>query len=129
MSTTKFTVVIPANAEEKLALAELVFAKHLAEGDQSPLNGMKTHKWETSGPSIAEGLLQHKKAEELKKQMDKAYADRDSILNEITITLKASRDILSGVFNQNPRDLGEWGFEVHEPHHKPTTSNGTATTL
>ena len=125
MSGRNIRIEIPKNAEEKLTLSDLCYAKHMNDGASSPLNAMETHKWDSSGPKIAACLALHKRAEELNRQMNQAYADRDALLDEITISLKTSRDILSGIYSQNPTRLGEWGFEVHDTHHSSHTASDT----
>jgi hypothetical protein len=59
-------------------------------------------------------LLLHKKAEELKRQAEEAYRQRDLLLGEITESVKASRDLLQGVYRDTPKTLGEYGFEVDD---------------
>ncbi len=128
MSGKNIRIEIPKNAEEKLTLSDLCYAKHIKDGASSPLNAMEAYKWESSGPKIAACLALHRTAEEFNRQMNQAYAERDALLNGITISLKSSRDILLGIYSQNPFRLGEWGFEVHEAHHASGVSSDTPST-
>jgi hypothetical protein len=44
--------------------------------------------------------------------MELAYRERDLLLTPITETVKASRDLLLGVFRAKPKKLGDWGFKI-----------------
>ncbi|MDR1654327.1 MAG: hypothetical protein LBS01_11925 [Prevotellaceae bacterium] len=64
MSKTNFRVQIPTNAEQMLNLAERVYSKHMALGEESPLNSMVSNTWEQNGVKIAECLAFHRQAED-----------------------------------------------------------------
>lgn len=114
MANPNQRVEIPKNAEEKLDLAAKVYKKHTAMATTSPLNSLQTHTWAVNGPQVATTLTLHLQAEDLKRQAEEAYRKRDLIMNEITESLLASRDLLLGVYRDNPKILGEWGFVVHD---------------
>jgi len=114
MSNSSYRVNIPKNAEELLDLAAKVYQKHIDLADASPLNAMVSHKWSDNGPNVAACLQLHKQAEELKRQAEEAYRQRDLMLVEITESVKASRDLLLGVYRDTPKTLGEYGFEVDD---------------
>jgi hypothetical protein len=63
---------------------------------------------------VATGLTLHQQAEDYKRQAEEAYRKRDLLLAEIAESVKASRDLLLGVYRDNPKILGEWGFEVND---------------
>lgn len=123
MSYKKIRVIIPKNAEEKIALSNLVYAKHVKDEGASPLNALESDKWEVNGPNIETCLAYHNKAEDLRRQMEKAYEDRDALLDSIDNSLLASRDILLGVCRQNPKRIGEWGFVIRESRRAAKSSN------
>jgi len=50
MPNSKPRVNIPTNPAQKLDLAARVYAKHTADGANSPLNAMQYHKWDANGP-------------------------------------------------------------------------------
>ena len=102
-------VSISTNVEELLALAETIFQKHEALGKASPLSSLD---WKTQGPKIVEALAAHKRAEELKRQMEQAYEQRDALLKPIDEIVKQSRDVLKGIYRGEPRKMGEFGFDV-----------------
>jgi len=114
MANSMYRVTIPKNAEELLDLATNIYAKHTELGADSPLNSMQSHKWTDNGPNVAACLAKHKLAEELKRQAEEAYRQRDLQLNEITESVKASRDLLLGVYRDNPKSLGGFGFQVDD---------------
>ena len=114
MANSSYRVNIPKNTEELLDLAAKVYQKHTDLAVASPLNAMVSHKWADNGPNVAPCLQLHKQAEELKRQAEEAYRKRDLMLNDITESVKASRDLLLGVYRQTPKALGEYGFEVND---------------
>ena len=114
MANSLYRVVIPNNAEELLDLATNVYNKHNELGAASPLNAMVSHKWTDNGPKVATCLTLHKLAEELKRQAEETYRLRDLLLAGITESVKASRDVLLGVYRETPKTLGEYGFQVDD---------------
>lgn len=114
MANSSYRVNIPKNTEELLDLAAQVYQKHTDLAAASPLNAMVSHKWADNGPNVAPCLLLHKQAEELKRKAEETYRQRDLMLNNITESVKASRDLLLGVYREIPKTLGEYGFEVSD---------------
>ena len=114
MANPNLRVAIPKNAEEKIDLATKVYKKHTAMAAASPLNSLLTHTWTANGPQVATALTLHLQAEDLMRQAEEAYRKRDLLLGEITESLLASRDLLLGVYRDNPKILGEWGFVVDD---------------
>ena len=113
-------VGIPINVQESLELADIIKKKHLADGEQSPLNSLLDHSWTVAGPQLETCLQHHLRAEELKRQMELAYRERDALLKPISETVRASRDLLMGIYRSSPKRLGEWGFSVSD---RPSRSN------
>ena len=112
MSSNKVRVEIPKNPAQLLALGERIYAKHSDMALTSPLNSMQNHTWEVNGPEVANALTLHQQAEDLQRQTDLAYRKRDLLLAEIDQSVKSSRDLLLGVFRDNPKELNQWGFDV-----------------
>lgn len=119
MANSNYRVVIPTNAEELLDLARLVYAKHVEMAAALPLNIMVSHKWADNGPKVDPCLQLHYKAEELQRQAEEAYKERNLILSELNESVKASRDLLLGVYRETPKTLGEFGFEVNDSVKAP----------
>lgn len=120
MSNPTFRVEIPVNPKDLIDLAALVYKKHTDLGTNSPLNALISHKWSDQGSKVAEAALLHNQAEELKRQSEEATSKRNLLLADIGEMVKASRDLLEGVYRENPRTLGEFGFNVSESAHKST---------
>lgn len=125
MANSNVRVVIPSNAIDLLQLAAAIYAKHLADGDASPLNMMQANKWTDNGPKIAEGITYHNQAEELKGQASLKIGQRDLLVPDVNESVKASRDVLLGVFRNNPRELISWGFTVNDTPKAAKKPNST----
>jgi hypothetical protein len=119
MANPNFRVEIPKKPGQLIDLAGSINQKHQDDKEQSPLNAMRVHKWEDNGPKIATCLDHHKKAENLRLQMEEEYRKRDLLLIDLVNSVKASRDILLGVCRDNPKVMGEWGFQVNDTPRSP----------
>jgi hypothetical protein len=106
----KQRVEIPKKAKELLDLALKIFNKHSKDGPTSKLNILN---WDVVGPTIATAIEKHNLAEDLNRQRDKAYEERDILLKNIEASIKSSRDVLTGVYSSEMKNLGEWGFNVY----------------
>ncbi len=111
---TKVRVSIPANVQEAIELAGMVRTKHEADGANSPLKTLQDNNWTDISEKLDACEQQHLKAEELRRQMELAYRERDALFKPISETLRASRDLLMGVYRAQPKKLGEWGFRVSD---------------
>jgi hypothetical protein len=106
----KKRVKIPAsNPVQLLDLAKKVQSKHLADGDASLL---KVLKWSEITPTLETAVLNHEKAQRLKREMVQAYQQRNLRIQEIINAVRDSRDILTGAYKKEMKVLGEWGFDV-----------------
>lgn len=114
MSNSRPRVKIPKNPEELLALASKVYAKHTNMLVTSPLNALQSHTWEVNGPQLLMASAFHQQAEEASRMAEEFYRKRDLILEEIDQSVKSSRDLLLSIYSANPKELGQWGFEVDD---------------
>lgn len=96
------------------ALAQKINAKYTALGDDSPLKVMQSHTWTENAPRVEDGLKHQEEAERLTKKAEETYRLRDAELAAVRETVKASRDLLVGVYRDNPKTLGEFGFVVDD---------------
>jgi hypothetical protein len=117
MANTRGRVTIPENVEEQLQLAELVYAKHQDQGSASPLKVMEDVNWDNIGPNLENVKAKHLQAEELRRQMELAYAEREAMMIEITNALRSTRNMLKGIYSSSPHMLSNWGFEVDNAKH------------
>ena len=117
MGNPNYRVDIPTSPKDLLDLASEVYQKHTDLGTESPLNALVSHKWSDNGPKVAEAAVLHKQAEELKRQSEEATSKRNLLLADIDSSVKASRDLLQGVYRETPRTLSQFGFNVCESVH------------
>ena len=123
---TKGRVKLPKNAKELLDLGNLVLQKHIADGTTSLLANLTGNDWTATGPKIAIALAKHLEAEDYKRKMEDAYRERDKDMPEIDEILRASAALLKAVYRQNPKKLGDWGFNVDDsPQAKNKNGGGT----
>jgi hypothetical protein len=111
---TKGRIVISRNIPENLALAQKIYDKHVADGNDSALNNLEDTDWSTAGPGIAICLQLCQKADDLKRQLDELYRERDNAYKPIADAIQTSKLYLKGRFAKNPKKLGEWGFNVDD---------------
>jgi len=114
MASPKFRIKIPENPGELLDLGNKINAKHQADGSASPLNVLQTNGWDTMGPVTQECLTSHQQAEEFSRKAEELYRKRDGMLKQVESAIKSSRDLLLGVYRDNPKSLGQWGFQVDD---------------
>jgi hypothetical protein len=112
-------VTIPTDPSEDIALLVKVKAKHDALGDASPLKGLK---WEKIGPAYASAKLHDDAAEDAKKVMEREFRARDVDMPTVMQALRDSRDVLLAVNSENPKVLGDYGFEVDDSPRAATTA-------
>jgi hypothetical protein len=118
-------VDVPRNIQDLLELAGKVYAKHLIDGNASPLNALADEKWEVEGPKIANCLAKHLEAEDLRRKMEMAYKERDMDFEGISDIVGSSSGLLKNIYSKNAKKLGEWGFDTVETSYssrKKTTT-------
>jgi len=104
-------VEVPTNPSDLLDLAAKIRDKHTQDGDASLLKPLKV---EVVSPSIDEANGHDDRAASLRKQAEKETEARDVMLEPIRKFVRQSRDLLLGVYADNPHTLGDWGFTVDE---------------
>lgn len=114
MTRTAGRVVIPQNPKDKLELARAVFSKHITEGGASPLLQLRGVEIGLTSSKIEPALAQHEIAENLKREMEQAYRERDAHMNEIMDLTRKSIKLLKAIYADNPKKLGEWGVNVDD---------------
>ncbi len=126
MANPRIRINIPKKPAELIGLAKRVNEKHLADGDSSPLKLLQKNAWSEVGPITATCLKAHEDAEALSRQAEELYRKRDTLLVQIDAAVKASRDVLTGIYRDEPKSLGNWGFEVDDSPPKPKTKANPA---
>ncbi len=108
-------VKINTNVEGLLALAELVAQKHEELGKNSPLNALN---WDNQLENIKKAVELHKQAKEYQRLAEQAHEQRNILVLPLDDLLKQSRDLLKALYRNEPKKLGEFGFEVAEKTKK-----------
>lgn len=111
-ASTKMRVEIPKNIGDLLNLANVIYQKHLADGAASPLALLQGNDWSVEGPNITNALTFHQKAEASRANAELSYQERNNLLTNLTAIIKASRDLLTGIYRKNMKMLINWGFKV-----------------
>jgi hypothetical protein len=110
--STKMRIDVPKNTGDLLNLANNIYQKHLADGANSPLNLIQGSNWTVEGPNITNALFSHQQAETSRANAELNYQQRNNLLIDITAIVKASRDLLTGMYRKNMKMLINWGFKV-----------------
>lgn len=111
-------VKISRNTEEVLNLAELVGKKHEELGKDSPLQPLN---WNNQLDNVRKAIEYHKQAKEYLRMAEQAHEQRDLLVVPIDDLLRQSRDLLKALYRNEPKRLGEFGFEVGEAVKKKKT--------
>lgn len=125
---TSGRIELPKNPKELLNLAQQIVKKHQTDGAASSLNVLTDIKWEELGPVIDKTLENHLQAEEAKRKAEDLYRERDKHLTEISKIIRSTAALLKALHRENPKKLGEWGFEINDspirktPGDKPIDS-------
>ena len=121
MPAKKGSVAIKRNPEELIKLGGSIYAKHQLDGVASPLKSLVDNNWDVTGPKIATCLKNHNTAEELKRQMEIAYQERDKVLAEVEAIVRNSAALLKSIYRNSPKKLGDWGYDINETASVKTT--------
>jgi hypothetical protein len=132
MSRNNFRVVIPRKADELIELAELVIAKHIADGAASKLNSLINPELiaAIAGAKAKNAQLKQMRldAETLTEELHHALGIRKgqklSDRNSLRFVLASGRDILLGHYKGEEQKLGDHGFVVNRNVRKPKAENG-----
>jgi len=117
-------VIISKSPEKLLALAKRVLDKHTADGASSPLNGLNDYSWAEHGTKVAAAEALHVQAKEMERELEKIYQNRDALPAPVEQTVRASANLLNGMYKKSPKTLGDWGFEVNDTTVKKPDGGG-----
>lgn len=132
MSRSNFRVVIPRNADDLIELAELVIAKHIADGATSKLNDLITPDL-IAAVAVAKAKNTQLKqmrldvetlTEELHRMLGIRKGQKLSDRNSIRSFMASGRDILMGHNKGEEQKLGDHGYEVNRYVRKPKAEDG-----
>ena len=125
MAKSTIRVKIPGNANDQIALAEKIYAKHQDDGADSPLNLLEDDNWTDNGPKIEQAKALQLQAKQMEKDLEKLYQLRDQLLSPLLATIKASRDALLAKYSKTPKKLGDWAFQVDDSPKAKTKATGS----
>ncbi len=115
-------VVIPGNADALIALAQKVYAKSQSDPD-SPLKALDMAMLNSQAQAAQD---QNERAKQLARDAELATSARDNALGEtraspdtVLFLLTQARDLLLAMNKDDPRRLGDYGFDVVESNPKP----------
>ncbi|GAA3947276.1 hypothetical protein [Hymenobacter algoricola] len=113
-------IIIPDNPAELFKLAGLIYAQHQKLGTKSPLHALEElPSWDEAGPKVVEAQEIQAEIDKQEKNLKILYGKRQQHDDVVRPQTRGTRDLLTGVYSQNLRRLGEFGFEViEEPEHK-----------
>ena len=113
-------IAIPANPTPLIELAATIKAQHVKLGKNSPLVVLD---WEKNGPLIDEAAAADAKLIALEKEVE-ILSGRVSVLKDTSLVdfVRSCRDVLTGTFRGELRQMVDFGFEVNDsPRSKKTT--------
>lgn len=107
----KLRVTIPTRKRDLIMLAQKVLSKHQLDAENSKLNVLD---WQDVATKIQQATAMHDEAEELSRKSRLVNEQRDQLLGELERHVRNSRDVLTGVFKNEMKILGAWGYDVIE---------------
>ena len=120
MKKNNARIAIPANPTPLIELAATIKAQHVKLGKNSPLVVLD---WEKNGPLIDEAAAADAKLTALEKEVE-ILSGRVSVLKDGSLVdfVRSCRDVLTGTFRGELRQMVDFGFEVNDsPRSKKTT--------
>ena len=71
------------------------------------------------GRKLAEAKAQDQLSDDFHRQAEKATGERDKYVPAITEFIRSIRDVLLGIYRDNPDALGDFGFKVSDSSSAP----------
>jgi hypothetical protein len=118
MAKQTFSVDVPTNPDDLIALATKILAKDTALGANSPFKNIKN--WSAFTGLNATADANNKSSNDLYQEAEEATQQRDLALgqtgqlheNTVRWFVTSGRDVLLGLFKGSEQQLGEFGFSV-----------------
>lgn len=106
-------IIIPDNPAELIKLGSQIYAQHQKMGGKSPLNALEElPSWDEVGPKVVAAQTLQDKIEQHERDLKTLYGQRQQVIDVLKPQARGSRDLLSGVYSQNLRRLGDFGYDV-----------------
>ena len=122
----KARVNIPVNPRELIDLCVSVAAGHKEQGKDSPLSILA---WDEVNPVITEADELDAKIADMSRELEKLTQRRRTLIEKpggLGDFARQSRDVLSGVYRNEMKRLGDFGFQVNDSP-KAKKNNGPKT--
>lgn len=118
MPNKTFSVDVPTNPDDLVALAKAILARDTAMGATSPLKNIKN--WPNFTGLAGTADTNNTSVKALYQQAEETTQARDNVLgqtgqltdNTVRWFVNSSRDVLLGLNKGAEQALGEWGFNV-----------------
>jgi enamine deaminase RidA (YjgF/YER057c/UK114 family) len=133
MAKQTFSVDVPTNPDDLIALAKAILAKDTALGANSPFKNIKN--WSaftglngTADTSNTASNTLYQQAEEATQTRDNALGQSGQLKeNTVRWFVNSARDVLLGLNKGQEQQLGEFGFSVtYGPAGSATKTTATA---
>lgn len=122
-------VLIPNKADPMIKLAKAIMQKHYSDGESSPLKALD---WEQFSTILSEAEQKLEEGRRLDREKEIATQARNIALGldkgqnsqtpkNLKYLIKSVRDVLLGIYRGRERELGNWGFEVHDGTGSPNS--------
>ncbi|WP_320052591.1 hypothetical protein [uncultured Acetobacteroides sp.] len=112
-------IVIPTNLDKRAKLAKDIMGRATQDGEKSPI---KTIISDPLKAKIETVEVKAKQANEYRRQVEVLIEERNNLMKEVDQFIRSSRDILTGIFPNEPKKLTEYGFEVDENRSKKSSA-------
>jgi len=119
----KARVNIPINPGELIDLCVKVAATHKEQGEDSPLAILD---WAEVNPIITEADELDDKITGMNRELEKLTQRRKTLIEKpggLGDFVRQSRDVLSGVYRNEMKKLGDFEFEVNDSPKAKKTNN------
>ena len=122
----KARVSIPVNPGDLIDLCVAIAAENKDQGKDSPLSILD---WAEFNPIIVEANDLDDKITNMSRELEKLTQRRKTLVEKtdgLADFARQSRDVLSGVFRNEMKKLGDFGFDVNDsPKPKKTVTTKT----
>lgn len=121
MPRKQFSVLVSNNPEELMALADNILQKHYQDGAATKIPAALADPLQSQ---LTIARTEYTRRNELDRLKEKLIEERNLLLGKnsvrnsymegtVSYYLAAARDILLGMYRQNPKALGDWGYTVN----------------
>ena len=104
-------IVIPGHPDKKAMLAGDIVKRASQDGELSPIKVLISKDISDKIEAIQQKT---KQANEFRRQSEVLIEERDLLVKDVEQFIRSCRDILGGLYPNEPKKLTEYGFEVDE---------------